>query len=544
MLRVAVLRVPPLDDPPLPTLGPQVCSFLAERAVFGPGSLKGQPAKLDDETRALFYRAYEVYPRGHPRAGRRRFKRVVWSMRKGSAKTEKLAWAVYAELHPEGPVRCDGFDAYGNPVGRPVRDPYIPLLSYTEQQVEELAYGALYVIVTEGPDADLFDSGLDRIIRLDGRGRADGKAVPLAGSPSARDGARTTMQAFDEPHRMTLPKQRDAHETMLANMPKRPMEDPWALYATTAGHPGQGSIAEDLHAEAEAIVRGEVDRPRLCYFHREAGPGHDMSTREGRIAAVKEATSPAVAEFSDFEDIADQWDRPKADKRYLVRVWTNRWTSSEAHAYDPVRYPTLGRLGASIPHGALITGGFDGARFRDATALVLTDVATGLQELALLIERPFEAPEDWEVDPTEVTEVLERVMDRFVVWKIYADPPHYVETVGGWAGRWPDQVVEWWTNRRRPMAEAVRAYQEAIRSGSVTHNGDPDLIRHVGNCGRVETNLRDEDTGEKLVILGKLHPTRLFDAGMAATLSWTARLDALRAGATVPEETFVPRRIR
>lgn len=538
------MLVPRLDDPPLPTLGPQLCQFLQDRAVFGPGSLKGQPVVLDDETRALIYRAYEVWPRGHRRAGRRRFNRVAWSMRKGSAKTEKLAWVAYAELHPEGPVRCDGFDAYGNPVGRPVADPYIPLLSYTEAQVEELAYGALYVVVTEGPDADLFDAGLDRIIRLDGRGRADGKAVPLAGSPSARDGARTTFQGFDEPHRMTLPSLIAAHETMLANLPKRPMEDPWSLYTTTAGQPGQASVAEEIHTEAEAIARGEVDRPRLNYFHREAGPGHDMSTRSGRVAAITEASSAAVLAFSDVEDIADQWDRPKADKRYLERVWTNRWISASALAFDVVRFQGLGRLGVTIPDGAFVTAGFDGARFRDSTALVLTDIATGLQQLELLIERPLDAPEDWEVDPGEVTEAFEQVMDQYLVWKLYGDPPHWVETMGGWAGRWPDQVVEWWTNRRRPMAEAVRAYREAIAAGTVTHNGDPDLVRHVGNAGRVETNLREEDTGERLVILGKLHETRKFDAAMAAVLSWRARLDALRSGATPPEETFVPTRIR
>ncbi len=29
-----------------------------------------------------------------------------------------------------------------------------------------------------------------------------------------------------------------------------------------------------------------------------------------------------------FESIAKQWDRPKADKAYLERVWLNRWRKS------------------------------------------------------------------------------------------------------------------------------------------------------------------------------------------------------------------------
>ena len=46
---------------------------------------------LDDEWRGLIYRFYEVYPKGHPRAGRRRFKQCDISVRKGVAKTEVAA---------------------------------------------------------------------------------------------------------------------------------------------------------------------------------------------------------------------------------------------------------------------------------------------------------------------------------------------------------------------------------------------------------------------------------------------------------------------
>lgn len=546
---MTVLIVPDLEDDPFPTLGPQVCALIEERAVFGPGSLKGQQARLDDEKRAAIFRAYEVFPKGHPMEGRRRFKRAALSWRKGTAKTEWAAWIAYAELHPEGPVRFDGWDANGNPVGRPVNDPYIPMVAYTEEQVEELAYGALYVVVTEGPDADLFDAGLDRIIRLDQRGRADGRAVPLAGSPNARDGARTTFQHFDETHRLVLPKLLSAHETMLGNLPKRPLDDPWSLETTTAGEPGQGSVAEKTHSEAEMIARGDIAEPDLFYFHREAGAHHDLSTLEGRVEAVREATGPA-GEYApgQFRDIARQWDRPGADKAYLERVWTNRWVRSSSQAFDPKRWDELARLGEKIPSGELVVAGFDGARFRDATAIVVTDVVTGLQNLWGLWERPAEV-EQWEVPEEEVSESVAEMMRSFEVWRFYCDPPHWTETVGAWATKYPDKVQEWWTNRRRPMALAVRAYREAMDSGAVSHDGDPDMARHVAAAGRKDTNLYDDDTtpddrGKKLWILCKQHEERKFDAAMAGCLSWTARLDALRAGARKTERSFVPRRIR
>jgi hypothetical protein len=548
---VAVLIAPPIDADDLwPTLGPQIVDFLEDRGIYGPGSLKGEPYEVDDEFRAFLYRVYEVYPKGHPLAGRRRFKRGGYSVRKGLAKTEREALITYAELHPEAPVRCDGFDASGEPVGRPVIDPYIPMLAYSVDQVEELAYGALKFICEEGPDGDLFDVTDERIIRLSTFGTDDGKAVPVAQSPNSRDGARTTFQAFDEPHRLYLPRFITAHETMVANLQKRALEDPWGLYVGTAGQPGQGSIAENLHREARKIADGDIDiaDARLCYFYRGASDGHDMSTVETRILAIAEATGPA-GEWGpgQFRDIAEQWDREGADHSYLERVWLNRWVASSQQAYDGTKWAELKRPG-TIAKGSPVVAGFDGARFRDSTAIVITDLLTGTQEPWGIWERPEDASE-WEVDEDEVTQAIERLMKTMKVWKIYADPPHWTETVGSWSGRWPDKVEEWWTNRRWPMAKAVRAFREAIASGSVGWSEGaidaPALNRHIGAAGRADLpeSFVDDD-GTRLFILKKISEERKFDAAMAATLSWQAYLDGVKAGKNKAPARARVRRIR
>lgn len=559
------LIVPRLDDELWPTLGPPVCDFIEERFSFGPGPLKGQPAVISDEKRALIYRFYEVNPRRHKLPGRRRFKRSGWSVRKGLAKTELGAWIVGVELHPEGPVRCDGFDAYGNPVGRPVASPYIPMLSYTKDQTEELAYGALVSILEDCDDADLFDIGKERVMRLDHRGRDDGKAVPLAGSPNARDGARTTFQLFDEPHRLYTPMLHDAHNTMSANLPKRPDADAWSLYVGTAGELGQGSIQEDLHHEAQQMAEGKIKSdPRIFYFHRDAGKahrgkdkgaeGHNLGTKRGRIDAITEATGPD-GEYGagQFEDIAEQWTRPKADLAYLERVWLNLWVSGDKQAFDVDEAAQLGGMPAIAP-GSLVTAGFDGARFKDSTAIVLTDVHTGVQQLYALWERPLDV-EEWEVDPTEVAAAVDMLMFTYKVWRWNGDPAHYTEEHANWAGRYP-QVEEWWTHSVRKMAFAVKDYQDALRSGTISFAGDdtpavnspvPEetmaeaFLRHIGNAGKRKVQVYDAgdeneagetpdhaQRGRQLFTLEKLHETRKFDACMAAILSWQARLDALR----------------
>jgi len=537
---VSTFIVPDLDDEPWPTLGPQVCALIEERAVFGPGSLKGQPAKLDPEKRAAIYRAYEVYPKGHALAGRRRFRRVRISWRKGTAKTEFAAWIAFAELHPEGPVRFDGWDAAGNPVGRPVRDPYIPMLAYTEGQVEELAYGALYVVVTEGKDADLFDAGLDRIIRLDERGRADGRAVPLAGSPNARDGARTTFQHYDETHRLDTPRLVSAYHTMEANLPKRPLDDPWSLGTTTAGEPGGGSVAEEDKDEAEAIARGEIEEPELFYFHREASPGHDLTTLEGRVEAIREASGPA-ADWSDLRGIAKQWDRPNADPTYLERVWLNRWTKSAAQAFDAKRWrDDLARPNFTIPRDAMVTAGFDGSRWKDTTALVVTHVQTGFQTRYGLW-----VPEDCpggEVPTGEVDELVDQLFATFNVLRLYGDPAQgWDDPLANWAGRYGmKRVVYFYTDSRnlRKTATMCANYAGAIKGGEVTNDGDAVFARHIGAAQKRELNLVDDD-GKPLWVMSKERhdsPNKI-DLAMAGGLSWQARLDSIAAGLAVESES-------
>jgi len=573
---VGLLVVPGFDAEPWPTIGGEVVDFLEDRAVYGKGSLEGDPYVVDPEFKAFIYRAFEVYPKivtksfagggpglhikdRHPWAGRRRFKRVGLSVRKGLAKTEKEALLVYGHIHPEGPAKCDGFDASGNPVAAPTKRPYVPMLAFSLEQVEELAYGTLAYIVQNGPDADLFDVSLERIIRLDEYGREDGKALPLAQSPDSRDGALTTLNAFDEPHRLYMPRHLKAHETMDANLEKRPLEDPWALYVGTAGELGQKSVAEQLHTEAEQIRDGKIDKPDLFYLYRSDSGGHDLTDKAQRIAAIAEATGPA-GEWGpgQFDSIASKWDRPGADTAYLERVWLNRWVKSGQQAFDVKRWPALAHVKGSlagpqrarIPRGAAVVVGFDGARRRDSTALVITEIATGTQELFRLWEVDLDEP-DWEIDEADVDQAVDEIFARYEVALFYGDPPYWVEEMGRWAGRHKGLVEEWWTNRYKVMGYAVRAYQEAIASGAVGWCvEDPhalDLARHIGNAGQEKTSFIVEDgpdEGQPLYNLTKIHPDRKFDAAMAAVLSWQAYLTAIKKGMGAPRVPTRPRRIR
>lgn len=523
----------PQDDMLYPTLGPQVCDFIERNMVFGPGDLRGQPVQLDDEWLALIYRMYEVYPVGHDLAGRRRFKRVGLSLCKGKAKTEKAAMIAICELHPEAPVRCTGFTPEGEPIGGPVTDPYIPLVATSQEQSDDLCFTAMRVILENCRLRDDFDIGLERILRKKG----DGKAEALSANPNSRDGARTTFSIVDESHRLTLPRQKQAFTVMLTNIPKRFGADGWMLETTTAPEPGAGSVAEATMEFARAVEDGRVKDATLFYFHRQASDQHDLTTKEGRIAALVEASGEAHV-WRDIAGIAALWDDPLADAAYLERVYMNRLVKGSTQAFNVVKWKTLAKTPSPVQKGDLIVLGFDGSQFNDSTGLVATHVATGYQWVPGAWERPL-ATGEWQVPTDEVDAVVRMLFRDYTVWRMYADPPYWQSWIATWAGVFgAERVIEWWTNRRRPMTAALENFETAIADGTISHDGDPRLTRHIGNSRRKDLPGEFDEHGKKLWQIQKERPDspHKIDLAMAAVLSREARTDAIAAGALAQPE--------
>jgi phage terminase large subunit-like protein len=284
--------------------------------------------------------------------------------------------------------------------------------------------------------------------------------------------------------------------------------------------------------------RPEVE-PKFFFYHREAG-AHDLTTDAGLKAAILEASGPYIAKWTDTDRIARRFRDADADPAYAERVWLNRRVQATAKAFDVEDWAACHQSGHTVPSGAGITLGFDGSRYDDATALVGTEIQTGYQWLLRLWERP-ETVEAWEVNVGEVDGIVTDAFDRWTVARMYCDPPKWESWVAAWAGRYGDKrVLEWWTNRRKPMAYAIRGFQGAVTAGELQHSGDRKLARHIGNCCRAYTNLMDEEE-QKLWVLRKERPDspHKIDAAMAAILSWEARTDAIAAGEGVTPEYAV-----
>lgn len=538
-----------------------MCDWIERNCVFGPGDRLGQPAELDDEKRALLYRMYEVYPQKHEKAGRRRFRRAAISLRKGSAKSEFVAWIAFAELDATAPVRCVGWTKKGEPIGGPVTDPYIPLVAYTEEQSDELIYGALRAIVMRSPRASYYDVGQERIMRK----TLDGKAVSLASSPSARDGARTTFAGKDETHRWTLPSLKKAHRTMIANLPKRFTADPWEIEVTTAFGPGEGSVAEDTMEYARQVESGAKRDASLFFFHRQASEEIQIYNDDNTVnpkelkRAVLEASGP-VAAWSDIDGICEQWNDPTADRPFLERVWLNRLVRATDRAFDQEQWKKLARMEYRVPEDAVIVLGFDGSRVDDSTALIAQEVESGFMWPIAIWERPMAAgathvQQEWQVPEDEVNEAVKAAFDRYNVWALYGDPPQWTTQMATWAGEWEGKVVEFWTKHWDRMSEACKAFRNAMQAKEITHgpNGSTPrdveqhqaFCKHIGNAHRFQLRSKDEDQQPRWVIVKerKGSPMKV-DAAVAGAICNAARNAALSEGANRIEMSVYDQRAK
>lgn len=516
------LLVPAPDAEPWPSLGGHVCDWIEERLVHGPGDVLGEPVDLTDEMRLFLWRAYELYPRGHELEGRRRFKRATFSRRKGAAKTELAAWLAIAELDDEAPVRFDGWDAKGDPVGRGLRDPYIPMMAVTEEQSSDLAYGAAVAILERCELGNKYLVGVEEIKprALSARGLMRA----MASAPSARDGARTTFQHFDEPHHFTSSRLKLAVAMMERNVPKRAGADAWSLYTTTMYAPGEDSVAEDVHKYAQAVEAGQVEDPRLLFDHLQAAESHKLDTAGGLKAAIVEASGDAIG-WTDVDAIAAQFRDPTVDKNELRRYWLNqpRRSSRRWLAEDVVEARVAPRV---VPDGTEVVLAFDGSYARDSTALIGATVeARPYVFVVELWERPPNAAR-WRTPRLAVEDAIEAALERWTVLELAPDPPGWHREIEDWEDTYGETVVRFETNQPSRMGPATDAFEQAIRGEGdpddsnaerifgLELDGDARLLRHIGNAIAVKR-------GPHVLIRKESHDSPLkIDAAVGAIVAY------------------------
>jgi hypothetical protein len=502
------------------TLGPHVRHWYAT-VVNGPAFTKDQRQVIDAW--------YRINPDGS-----RYYRRGQLMTAKGWGKSPLAGWIALAEL--KGPVEFDRIDSHGA-WGRERRSPVIQIAAVSEDQAEN-TYQFLLEFLTEndGERASLLDldAGQTRILR---NGQPTARIDAVTASHGTREGQRVTFAVLDETHLWT----KTNGGVKLANTIRRNAAKMGGstLETTNAYVPGEQSVAQaTTEAEgSEGLYRyaPSTDVPSLA---------NKAELRRGLRKVYGAAT-----QWIDVDRLIDEIHDPDTTEADARRFYLNEVVQHAGGAFNldlwSARAIDIADEAHHVRDGELITIGFDGARHHDSTALWGCRVSDGHLFRLGLWERPAGiGDEEWEVPGDEVDAIVHQTMDRYDVWRMYCDPPRWEQEVNVWAGRYDGVAVKWETYRTRPMAFAVRRFDEALRTGGLTHDGDEALTRHVGNAYKAATKIRDDD-GKWLWRIEKEHPKspRKIDAAMAAILAFEARGDAVASGAANRAEVFVPRRI-
>ncbi len=466
------------------TLGFAAVDWIEAFLVHGPGDIEGEPVALDDEFAAFVLRAYQV-----DAEGRRRVRRAVLSRPKGRAKSELAA--MIACFEALGPARFDHFAARGEvsawgyrfeegePVGRRVRRPEVLCIATAEDQAGNTYDGIRFMLDPDSCSAALLedygrvDVGLTRINVPGG-----GVVEPVTSRDATRDGAKSTFVVADESHLWVLPRLKRMHQVVVRNLLKRKAASGWMLETTTMYAPGEGSVAEGTHAYAQQVAEGRLSDRTLLFDHRQASSRWDPSRKRDRMAGLREVYGPAAG-WMDLAAIAASYDDPQTSAPEWERYWFNRPVSLQG-SWLPQRAWDECHAARSVPDGARVVLGLDGSFNGDCTALVVVQVGEFPHVgVAGLWERPATST-DWQAP---ILDVEDRIRDCFLRWEVVevaCDPFRWARTIQ--LLRDEGLPMEEFPQSPARMTPATQRFSDLVNNRALTHDGSPELTRHVGNA--------------------------------------------------------------
>ncbi len=312
----------------------------------------------------------------------------------------------------------------------------------------------------------------------------------LPAEPGALQGWNPSLAIVDELHVVT----RQVWDAVALAGGKR--KQSLVLAISTPGMAREG-VMWDLVEQGRAGLSGFV------YVEYAAPDGCDVADeRAWRIA------NPGLGDFLYVDAIRATvaTTREPDFRRYRLGQWTEH---SDAWLPRAAWQACVSPHG--IPAGAEIVLGFDGSYSGDATAITAVQVGDVPHiDVVKLWEPPPEG--GYQVPILAVEEELRQACRRWRVQWIAADPYRWARSLQllSLEGL---PVMEFPQGAGR-MVPATTRFQEAVFNRMLTHSGNPDLSRHVGNAV-----LKQGGRGVQVAKENK-HSTRRIDLAVAAVMAF------------------------
>lgn len=475
---------------------------------------EAKPMIFTDEQARILVRWFTI----DPKSGQYLYRRGSSRRSKGWGKSPVEAAKCIAEF--VGPVRFDGWDSDGEPVGRPWGykgdpAPWVQVAAVSEDQTDN-TYSVInyFLSANEGRAADelRIDHGITRCYHRDIR---NAKLEPVTAQAGSREGQPVTYGQMDETHLWTT---RNGGVKLAATIRRNAAKMDGRSYETTnAFHPGDMSVAERTHKAAERGFEG-------IYYDAVEAPAvkqedDDDTLKEALKIAYGDAYwVPLDRLIKDIRDPDTTWEDSE-------RFFFNHNVSGHGRAVDLAKWDKL-KAERTVEPGTRIGMGFDGSVSRDSTIL-RGCTEDGFSFILGKWERPFgPSGKDWKVNRLKVDQTVRDAFNTYKVGRFLCDPPKWWTEIETWAAEFGEDTVlgmETYSDRR--FAPAVDRWLTAINEGTHTHDGDPTTTQHVANARKRKTKATaSDDDNRTLYALDKPEDGGKIDAAIADVLAYEAAM--------------------
>lgn len=279
---------------------------------------------------------------------------------------------------------------------------------------------------------------------------------------------------------------------------------PLFVFISTAGYDPDSPLGK-LYAYGRKVESGEAIDPAFGFKWYGPMPGEVFDPGDPK----------AWKRFNPLFDVMSLDDFEAAfrsmPQNEFLRLRCNAWTETSESFLPYGAWEALVDKSDPLKPSEEVVLGFDGAWSLDSTALV----ACRLRDMRLFVLGHWEAPDgdrDWRVPTDDVKKTIEEAFRAYTVKELAADPWRFEETLSGLMDLgYP--VVDFPTNVVARMVPATQSFYQAVMDGTVSHDGNPMLARHMQNAV-----LREDARGARITKARK-NSKRHIDLAVAAIVA-------------------------
>lgn len=295
----------------------------------------------------------------------------------------------------------------------------------------------------------------------------------LSAEAYTKEGLSPNLVVFDEVH-----AQPNDDLWNVMNLGSGARIDPLILGVTTAGvrtdSLGRDSLCFRLYQHGQRVVRKELEDPTFlfCWWEPKAGAEADHSDPK-----VWAECNPGFGDLNDPEDFSSTLARtPEAEYRTKrTNVFVAGTESALPHGLWDKRVKPKRVVDPDEPVIIFVDGSWSG----DSTGIVGCTIRAPHLFVVDAWENPHDR-NDYRIPIGDVKAKITETCRNFRVIEVDMDPFRWQQTMDDLMNEGLP-IVEYHTNHPARIVPAWKAFYDGVLDGTVSHDGDPRLARHLEN---------------------------------------------------------------